>query len=181
MTARTWTAHVFVGVSVDGFLARTDGDLDWLTSRGEEAGDAGYDAFVADVDHVVLGRRTYETVAGFEPWPYGTRRVLVVTASGLPAPDARVQAVGSLEEAVAVLDADGARRVYVDGGATIQTFLAADLVDTLTLSAVPVLIGAGVPVFGTLPADVPLRLESSRVLPGGMVQSTYAVVRDAAS
>lgn len=181
MTARTWTAHVFVGVSVDGFLARQDGDLDWLTSRGEEAGDAGYEAFVADVDHVVLGRRTYETVAGFEPWPYGTRRVLVLTTQGLPSPDARVHAVRSLEEAVAVLDADGARRVYVDGGATIQAFLAADLVDSLTLSAVPVLIGAGVPVFGPLPADVALRLESSRVLPGGMVQSTYAVVRDAAS
>lgn len=176
-TGRTWRAHVFVGISVDGFLARPDGDLGWLTSRGEVAGDAGYGEFVADVDHVVLGRVTYETVAGFDHWPYGDRTVLVLSRHGLPGDDPRVRVVPSLEAARAALD--GARCVYVDGGATIRAFLGAGLVDSLTLSTVPVLIGTGVPLFGPLPADVDLRLEDSRVLPGGMVQTRYAIVRPA--
>ena len=171
---------VFVGVSVDGFLARANGELDFLDAGGSEP--HGYEEFIASVDTIVIGRKTFEIVMGFDAWPYGERRVVILSSQ--PVDLAAASARGGRVEYMSGLPADiasrlsttGARHVYVDGGVTIQGFLRAGLVQRLVVSRVPVLIGSGIPLFGDLPKDVVLRHVATRAFPGGLVQSEYEVV-----
>jgi len=171
---------VFVGVSVDGFLARANGELDFLDAGGSEP--HGYEEFIASVDTIVIGRKTFEIVMGFDAWPYGERRVVILSSQ--PVDLAAASARGGRVEHMSGLPADiasrlsttGARHVYVDGGVTIQGFLRAGLVQRLVVSRVPVLIGSGIPLFGDLPKDVVLRHVPTRAFPGGLVQSEYEVV-----
>ncbi len=171
-------ASVFVGISLDGFLARPDGAFDFLPGDGGgEAG--GFAEFLASVDAIVMGRKTYETVLPLDPWPYGTKPVCVLSSNPLaPAPPgARVERLSGDPSAIAAtLAARGVREVYVDGGDTIQRFLRAGLVRRLVLTRVPVLIGAGIPLFGALPRDVHLRLVAHRSLGHGLLQDEYAVL-----
>ena len=169
-------AVVFLGLSVDGRIARPDGDLEWLTSRGEAAGDAGFTPFVETVDSVLMGRKTYEAIASEEHWPYLDRPMHVISTTLAADVDPRITVHRSAEEAVDALQRNGHRRVYVDGGETIRWFLASQLVDELTLSHVPVLIGEGPTLFGPLTGDVDLKHLRTTVLDGGMVQTTYRVV-----
>jgi dihydrofolate reductase len=169
-------AAVFLGLSVDGRIARPDGDLEWLTSRGAAAGDAGFTPFVESVDAVVMGRGTYEAIASDEHWPYLDRPMHVISSTLAADGDPRITVHRSAEAAVDALERDGHRRVYVDGGETIRWFLASGLVDELTLSHVPVLIGDGPSLFGPLGGDVRLEHVRTAVLDGGMVQTTYRVL-----
>jgi dihydrofolate reductase len=167
---------VFIGLSVDGFIARRNGALDFLPEAPE---DHGYEALMASVDALVMGRATFETVLGFGgPWPYGDKRIVVLTSRPLDvsAIAGRVEVMsGEPAEVVARLEASGARNLYVDGGATVQRFLAAGLIDRLVLTRVPVLIGEGIPLFGPLGRDVRLRHLATRSFPSGLVQTEYAV------
>jgi dihydrofolate reductase len=170
------TVSVFVGTSVDGFIARPNGDLDWLPEGGGEP--HGYDEFIASVDAIVIGRNTFEKVLTLGPWPYGDKRVVVLSSRpvDLSAAGGVVeQMAGSPGEIVAQLAAGGAHHLYVDGGITIQRFLRAGLVQRLIITRVPVLIGDGVPLFGTLPRDIRLRHVATRHYPSGLVQSEYEV------
>ena len=175
---------VFIATSLDGFIARPDGNIDWLEKANQSAPpgeDCGYHAFMADVDVLVMGRNTFELVLGFEGWPYGATRVVVMSRKGLTLP-AHVPATVSVsseapEALVARLTAEGARKLYVDGGLVIQSFLAAGLIDELTITHIPVLLGSGKPLFGPLPADVSLQLIRSHAYAFGFVQSHYRVVR----
>lgn len=173
------SVSVFVGASVDGFIARLNHDLDWLPEAGGEA--HGYEAFLAGVDAVVMGRHTFRKVLTFDPWPYGSKRVVVLSGQPLKLPSAigRVieQMAGPPAEIVGRLAARGATNLYVDGGITIQRFLRAGLVDRLIITRVPVLIGEGIPLFGTLPHDIHLRHVATRSFPSGLVQSEYQVLR----
>jgi dihydrofolate reductase len=170
---------VFVGTSVDGFIARRDGRFDFLDEGGNEP--HGYEEFFASIDTIVIGRHTFETVLAFPDWPYGDKRVVVLSSRPLDlsaVSGARIEQMrGSPEGIVAKLAETGAQHVYVDGGVTIQGFLRAGLVDRLTVSRVPVLIGDGIPLFGALPHDVKLRHVATRPYEGGLVQSEYEVVR----
>jgi dihydrofolate reductase len=172
------TVSVFVGASVDGFIARRNGDLDFLPEAPEEH---GYEAFYASVDAVVTGRNTYEKVLTFGAWPYGSKRVVVLAHqrldfSGLK--DAVVEQMdGEPKDIVARLAATGAHHLYVDGGITVQRFLRAGLVDRLIVTRVPVLIGEGIPLFGPLNGDIRLRHVATRHYPSGLVQSEYEVAR----
>lgn len=174
---------VFIATSLDGFIARDDGRLDWLdaaNARVPSGEDCGYGAFVAGIDAIVMGRRTFDFVRHVEPWPYALP-VVVWSRGGVAVPPVLAGRVSVSAEAPAVLverlGAAGARRLYVDGGQTIRAFLAAGLVDDLTITTVPVLIGRGRPLFAGLDADVPLELVASRSWPFGFVQSTYRVRR----
>ncbi|HET9298850.1 MAG TPA: dihydrofolate reductase family protein [Candidatus Polarisedimenticolaceae bacterium] len=172
---------VFVGTSVDGFLARNDGTFDFLTGDGAEDGAAnGFDAFLATVDAVLMGRNTYEVVLPFPVWPYGSKPVFVLTHRELPPgrEDAVVEAIAGTPAAVLDnLAARGLGHVYVDGGLTIQQFLRAGRIDRIVVTQVPVLIGTGISLFGALESDVRLHHVSTRVLPGGAVQSEYRIER----
>lgn len=179
-TNRPSTA-VFIATSLDGFIARPDGSLDWLmqAQAGAPAGeDFGYADFMAGVDALLMGRKTLETVLGFTPWPYEGKAVHALTRQpGWALPEAalaRVQLHRDGPAAVlARLAAHGVRKVYLDGGELIQACLRDDLVDELTLTVVPVLLGQGRPLWGELPADLPWRLEASQHWPCGFVQSRY--------
>ncbi len=177
MSERQWAGHVFIGMSVDGMIARKNDDLDWLIGGSDDANDpdqSGFNEFMGSVDHLVMGRSTYEIVLSMGEWFYGDTPVLVLSST-LQTEDPRVRVVRSLGEAVAALNDDGARNVYVDGGRTIRTFLAAGLIETLTLTRVPVLIGDGKPLFGELPADIRLRLDEVKAL-GDSVQTRYTLL-----
>jgi dihydrofolate reductase len=170
---------VFCGISVDGFMARRDDALDFLPADGGEP--HGYDEFIASVDTIVIGRRTLDVVMGFDGWPYGTKRVVVLSSRPLDLSKVKgavEQMAGEPSAIAAKLAASGARHVYLDGGVTIQRFLRAGLVDRLVVTRVPVLIGDGIPLFGSLPADVKLRHVATRSYPSGLVQSEYDVRRE---
>src|ERR1700719_287052 len=166
---------VFVGTSLDGFIARKNGEFDFLPPGGGEA--HGYNEFIASVDAIVIGRKTFETVLTMKPWPYGHKRVVVL--SSRPVDFSAVvggvveQMAGSPAEIVSQLDASGAHHLYIDGGITIQGFLRAGAIQRLIITRVPVLIGEGLPLFGWLPHDVRLRHVATRHYPSGLVQSEY--------
>jgi dihydrofolate reductase len=168
---------VFVGTSVDGFIARTNGDLDFLPEGGGEP--HGYSEFIATVDAIVIGRNTFEKVLTFGDWPYGEKRVVVLSSRPVDFPlaigGAVEQMAGPPVDIVSRLAASGAQHIYVDGGITVQRFLAAGLVQRLIITRVPVLIGDGIPLFGILPRDVRLRHVATRHYPSGLVQSEYHV------
>ena len=171
------TVSVFIGTSVDGFIARPNGDLDFLPEGGGEP--HGYDEFMASVDALVIGRGTFETVLAYPVWPYGTKRVVVLSSRPLDLSAVRgnvvEQMAGPPAEIVSKLAASGAHHLYVDGGITIQGFLRAGLVQRLIITRVPVLIGEGIPLFGTLAHDLQLRHVATQHYPSGLVKSEYHV------
>lgn len=172
------TVSVFIGTSVDGFIARPNGDLDFLPPGGGEP--HGYEEFIADIDTLVIGRKTFEMVLAYETWPYDRRRVVVLSSRPLDLSAVRggvvEQMAGDPGEIVSQLAASGSRNIYVDGGVTVQRFLRAGLVQRLIVTRVPVLIGDGVPLFGSLPHDVRLRHVSTQSYNSGLVKSEYQVI-----
>src|SRR5439155_13425691 len=161
---------------VDGFSPRANGDLDWLPADCEPH---GYDEFFASVDAIVIGRKTFETVLAFETWPYAGKRVVVLSSRPVDLSAAKgvvEQMGGAPAEIVSRLAASGAHHLYVDGGITVQRFLRAGLIQRLIITRVPVLIGDGIPLFGSLPGDVRLRHVATRQYPSGLVSSEYHVV-----
>ncbi|MFG1707372.1 dihydrofolate reductase family protein [Nonomuraea sp. M3C6] len=179
MTAgRPFTCSVFIGTSLDGFIARADGDLGWLTSRGEAAGgDLGYQEFADGIDTVVMGRGTYEPGLTYDLWPHEGKHVAVLSTTLEEGADPRVTVYRDLDRLLRGLAERGTKSVYVDGGQVIRAFLRAGLIDEITITTVPVLLGTGLPLFGPLGGDVPLVHLSTRVFGAGVVQSTYAVER----
>jgi len=169
---------VFIGTSVDGFIARPNGELDFLPEGGGEP--HGYDEFIASVDAIVIGRKTFETVLAFPDWPYGGKRVVVLSSRPVDLSAVRggkvEQMAGAPAEIAAKLAASGVQHAYVDGGVTIQGFLSAGLIQRLVITRVPVLIGEGIPLFGSLPRDVKLRHVATQHYPSGLVKSEYLVL-----
>jgi dihydrofolate reductase len=170
-------ASVFVGTSLDGFIARHNGDFDFLPEGGGEP--HGYDEFIASIDVLVIGRNTYEKVMTFASWPYAGKRVVVLTSRPLDVASARVAVEvmsGSPCEIVARLKATGATHAYIDGGITVQSFLREGLIQRLIMTRVPVLIGQGIPLFGALPHDLRLKHILTTTYPSGLVKSEYEVL-----
>lgn len=177
----TIKASVFIATSLDGFISRKDGSIDWLNEANQlvTAGeDCGYKVFSESVDVLVMGRHTFDLVRTFDAWPYGDKRVVVLSSRAVEIPDDWRKTVSSSSEAPDVLlqrlETEGFRHVYVDGGITIQRFLAAGLINELTVTLIPVLLGEGRPLFGPLEKDVKLKLVQSKVYEFGFVQLTYA-------
>lgn len=162
-------------MSVDGFLARPDHVLDFLDAGGQEP--HGFEEFYADVDVIVIGRKTFEVVLTFGEWPYGEKAVIVLSSRLLDFSSVKGGVVGQMSgepgEIVSQLKSRGFKHAYIDGGTTIQRFLAAGCIDRLVITRVPVLIGAGVPLFGPLPRDILLHHVATRSFEGGLVQTEY--------
>jgi dihydrofolate reductase len=178
---------VFIATSLDGFIARQDGAIDWLP--GGDAGDGdesapeedhGYTEFFNSVDALVMGRNTFELVLTIGEWPYGSKRVFVLTSRALEIPESMRPMVevlsGSPAEIVSTLAARGIGHIYLDGGKTIQRFIADGLVQRMIITRVPVLIGRGIPLFGEVPHDVRLRHVATRAYASGLVQSEYRIM-----
>ncbi len=177
---------VFIATSLDGFIARSDGRIDWLEEANQRVTpgeDCGYGQFMADVDALVMGRNTFEQVLSFDAWPYGSTPVIVMSHRAIAVPPILPPVVSASTETpaalVARLSAQGVRKIYVDGGQTIQSFLAAGLIDDITITVIPVLLGSGKRLFGPLAGDVQLAHEATMAFEFGFVQSRYRVIRHA--
>lgn len=172
---------VFIATSLDGFIARKDGGLDWLPgSDGVSDGeDYGYHAFFDSIDTLVFGRKTYELASSFPKWPYAGKKVVVLSSAypkALHPIDTDIEG-SSLppRELISTLESKNAQHIYVDGGSTIQSFLREGLIDELTITRVPILIGEGIALFGPTSRDIKLHHVSTVSFPSGFVQSKYVV------
>lgn len=168
---------VFIATSLDGFIARPNGDLDWLP--GDDVEDHGYYAFMDTVDGLVMGRGTFEKVLTFGAWPF-TKPVVVLSSRRIDLPPELPKSVevmsGSPTEVVSQLDRRGWKNAYIDGGDTITRFLEAGLIQRMIITRIPVLIGSGIPLFGRLTHDIRLKHVETRSYRSGLVQHEYEVV-----
>ena len=170
-------ASVFIGTSVDGFIARPDGALDFLPPDGGEA--HGYSEFFAPVDALVIGRNTFETVLAFPQWPYGEKPVVVLSTRPLDLSQVSgsvVQMQGPPREITSKLESKGFHHIYVDGGITVQRFLREGLIQRMIITRVPVLIGQGISLFGALPNDIRLEHVHTQSYASGLVKTEYRVI-----
>jgi dihydrofolate reductase len=167
---------VFIAASLDGFIARGDGNIDWLHQLHPlEHEPNGYDEFIATVDAIVIGRGTYETVLGFDTWAYGDKRVIVMTHQRREPRHGEELFSGAPRELLPRLA--GCQRVYVDGGNVIAQFFAADLIDDITVGVLPIVLGGGIRLFPGGEGEHRLALAGQRVFQSGMVQLSYRVQR----
>lgn len=172
---------VFIARSMDGFIAGKNGELDWLHSiPNPEGNDMGYGALMQDIDAIVMGKTTFETVMGFEgPWPY-SKPVYVLSRSMKEVPEGYQDKIkilyGSPKEILQAVHSDGIYRLYIDGGRTVQNFISAGLIDELRVTTIPILLGGGFPLFGELEKPIELAHIKTEVFLGQVVQSHYRVV-----
>ena len=174
-------ASVFIATSLDGFISRKDGSIDWLNEANglvPPGEDCGYKAFADSVDVLVMGRNTFDLVRTFDAWPYGDKRVVVLSSKEVEFPkDWSYNVSHSSAEPAALLkqlESEGFKHAYIDGGITIQRFLRAGLIDEITITLIPVLLGEGRPLFGALDKDVKLKQVLTKPYDFGFVQVTYS-------
>lgn len=171
----------FIATSLDGFIARPDGNIDWLTDPSYDIPeqDFGYQVFMDSVDVLVMGRNTFEKVLTFDEWPYANKPLIVLSNGQSTLPNKLTGKVefmsGTPAEVVSDLSRRGFRHVYLDGGKTIQGFMRHNLVDELTISQIPILLGQGLPLFGETGHDIRLEHVRTTAYPNGFVQSMYRV------
>jgi dihydrofolate reductase len=170
---------VYIATSLDGFIARKNGDLDWLPPGEQDGEDFGYAQFMSAVDYVVMGRNTFEKVLTFGGWHYN-KKVIVLTSRDLTIPSRLTDKVEALHlsprELVHEMERRGAKAIYLDGGVTIQRFLRESLVDEMIITTIPILLGEGLPLFGTLEKDINLELVKSESYQNGFVQNKYKIL-----
>lgn len=170
---------VYIATSLDGFIARKNGDIDWLPSGGEDGEDFGYAEFISTVDAIVMGRNTFEKVLTFGSWHYD-KKVFVLSSRAVNIDTQLTEKVEALllspRALIEEMQRRGVRHIYLDGGITIQHFLREGLVDEITLTAIPILIGEGLPLFGVLNKDIKLELICSRSFKNGLTQNKYKIL-----
>lgn len=168
---------IYIAMSIDGYIARKDGNLDWLYYGHTGDEDYGFKNFIQSVDAIVLGKNTYEVVSSFDPWPYEGKRVIVLSNTLKEVKKEAELFCGKLEDLASQLHNEGIKQVWVDGGITASKFLEAGLVDTITISIIAMVLGSGVPLFSTMDKEHTCRLTSSQSYPSGLVQLKYEVVK----
>lgn len=169
---------VFIGASLDGYIADRNGGLNWLTAiPNPEQSDMGYTEFMAQVDALVMGRKTFETVCGFEgDWPYAKPIFIVSRTLDTIAEEYRDKAElvkGSLVQILEKIHNEGYHRLYIDGGVTIQNFLKEDLIDEITITTIPIVLGGGSALFSVLPKELEFTRVESKIFLNQLVQSHY--------
>ena len=167
---------VYIGTSLDGFIAKTDGNIDWLTQYADNDAIHAYEEFMSGIDAIVIGRGTFEKILTFPSWPY-IKKAFVLSTSLTQLPD-RLRDKATLlsmkpKELLSYLSRMGFSSIYVDGGKVIQSFLEEDAIDDLTISRVPLLIGKGIPLFGFLSVDLKFKHIRTETQSNGLVRSYY--------
>ena len=167
---------VYIGTSLDGFIAKTDGNIDWLTQYANDDAIHAYGEFINGIDAIVIGRGTFEKILTFPSWPY-MKKAFVLSTSLKQLPDTLRDKASLLsmkpKKLLGYLSHMGFSSIYVDGGKVIQGFLKEDLIDNLIISKVPLLIGNGIPLFGFLGADLQFKHVKTEVQSNGLVRSYY--------
>lgn len=175
-------ASVYIATSLDGFIARDEGALDWLDEANttvSEGEDCGFQTFMDSVDTLIMGRKTYEKVLSLGQWPYGETPVVVLSRKSISfpssLPDTVTHSSESPQDLLARLSNEGEKHVYVDGGNTIQGFLSVGLIDEITVTVIPVILGGGIPLFTSLDKEIKLTHVQTTMYDFGFVQTTYSV------
>lgn len=178
----TIKSSVFIATSLDGYIAREDGDIGWLDRANAnipEGEDCGYNDFISSVDVLVMGRNTFEKVLSFNEWAYGSKPVVVLRRGQVSIPPSISATVSASSEhpreLVDRLANEGATHLYIDGGLVIQSFLREGLIDEITITVIPVLLGSGKPLFGCLDNDIELTHIATKTYEFGFVQTKYRV------
>ncbi|MEX0719418.1 MAG: dihydrofolate reductase family protein [Balneolaceae bacterium] len=173
---------VYIAISIDGFIAKPDGGIEWLNRPEYSASEMkglSYNDFISTVDALVMGRHSFEKVLSFSSWPYEGTMVIVLSSTDVEIPEYLKGKVrresGAPEKIVSTLEAKGKKHLYIDGGITIQRFLKAKLIDELTITEIPILLGSGIPLFGNEGDEQPLELIEAFVSENGFVQERYRV------
>ncbi len=165
---------IYIATSIDGYIARQDDSIDWLDRVGGFGEDYGFQKHLSSIDALIIGRKTYE-IATTVADPYPGKRVIVLSNS-LPAVREGMELYrGDLTALIAKLHIEGVRHIWVDGGVTISQFLALQIVDMMTISIIPIILGAGLPLFHVIDKEISCRLLSSQSYASGLVQITYAL------
>ncbi|GGZ16779.1 dihydrofolate reductase [Echinicola pacifica] len=180
---------VFIATSTDGYIARPDGAVDWLHSAGNgqtiegDKADMGFQHYISSVDCMIMGRKTMQTISSMDlspdQWIYGDLRIIVLSQSLKEAPENLRDKVelyhGDLQDLLASLEAEGFHHAYIDGGATIQSFLSLQLINEMTITLAPILLGEGIPLFGKTGKDIHLQQAESTAFANDFVQVKYKV------
>lgn len=180
---------VFIATSVDGFIAKSDDSVDWLQTAGDlnadmgDQADMGMNKYMSTVDCIIMGRKTMDVISKMnlspEQWPYGNTRIIVLSRTLTIAPENMRERIelysGDLTVLVAKLEQEGFSHAYIDGGSTIQAFLKLELINEITITRVPILLGEGKPLFGKIGKDVKLVEATAVAFPNGFVQVQYGV------
>ena len=175
---------VFIAVSVDGFIADENGDIDWLMDAGEpdENEEFGFQEFFSSIDIMIMGRKTMDTVLSFDiEWPYNGKRVIVLSNTMKEVPLELKNKIeiysGSIKDLAEALINQGYKKAYVDGGKTIQSFIQEGLIDEITITTVPVILGEGIPLFARNRRIMKLEHIKSAYLGGGFTASRYRILK----
>ena len=180
---------VYIATSVDGFIAREDGSIDWLESSGKqdadmgENADMGFDDFISSVDCLIMGRSTMETISNFnlppEQWPYKDARIVALSNTVKSPPENLKDKVemysGDLLALITMLEQKGYKHAYIDGGKTIQAFLDLKLINEITITRIPILLGKGKSLFGETSHEIKLEEAEATAFPNDLVQVHYKV------
>lgn len=180
---------VFIATSADGYIATVDGGVEWLETSGKadvdlgEHVDMGFNSFIASVDCMIMGRGCMEKLASFnltpEQWPYGNIRIIALSKSVKQVPDNLKGKVeihsGDISTLISELEKEGFKQAYIDGGATITSFLKAKLIDEITITQAPILLGEGIPLFGVSSQKIKLKNAKATAFANDFVQVMYEV------
>ncbi|TKF02896.1 dihydrofolate reductase [Vibrio alginolyticus] len=166
--------------SLDGYIAGIDGELDWLNEiENPDKNDFGFSAFMSSVDALLMGKNTYQKVASFGFWPYN--KPVYVASNSLLSIDQELTdkaqlLTGSLPEMLSKLQSEGIDTVYIDGGMLIQNAIELSLLNEITVTTIPVILGKGIPLFGASSKKTKLKFEASEILLNQLVKIKYSVV-----
>lgn len=171
------TNSVYIATSLDGYIASKNGEVDWINDfPNPSESDYGYFDFISSIDAIVMGRKTFDFVADVIPWPY-EKKVFVLSNTLLEVPPVLIDKVeiirGDLKEIVKKLNKQGYKNLYIDGGKTIQSFLKKNMIDELTISTLPIVLGEGIPLFVSREGIIEFQHCSTVVFDGGLVKSHY--------
>jgi dihydrofolate reductase len=168
---------IYIATSIDGYITRNDGSLDWLNYGHTGDEDYGFKKFINCIDAIVLGRKTYEVVSGFDEWPYKVKKVIVLSHTLKEVRKEAELFCGQLADLASMLHSEGIKHVWVDRGITVSKFLEAGLVDDITISVIALVLGSGIPLFSTMDREHNCRLVSTQSYPSGLVQLKYEIVK----
>ena len=167
--------HCYIAVSLDGKIARQDGAVDDWLGADYPPECFGYDVFLADVDAILMGRKTYDLVRGFGDWPYPGKPTIVMTTRPLhDAPHGVQTRSGEMSEIAAELEKRGYRRVWIEGGGqVVRSMIAIGKLDVLEMAVIPIVLGEGIPLFPEGTDELKLRLLGCDVKSKGALHLVY--------
>ncbi len=180
---------VFIATSADGYIATISGDVDWLEKAGKidaemgDFSDMGFNNYISSIDCMIMGRKCMEKISSFnlppERWPYGDIPIFALSNTVKEAPEnlkGKVEMYsGEIPVLISRLESEGFQHAYVDGGATITSFINQELIDEMTITHAPVLLGGGISLFGKTKSPIQLEDSQAKAYPNDFIQIKYKV------